>query len=139
MTDIPDGLAEAILKTTSDAILMTGRDGSICFWNPGAERIFGFTAEEIVGRSLDLIIPERLRGRHWDGFRRVMESGQTRYGAGDLLSVPAVRKDGQQISVEFTIIVLRDADERVTGMAAILRDVTTRFQELRALKLRLAE
>jgi PAS domain S-box-containing protein len=122
-----DGLADAILNTTSDAILMTDRDGAICFWNPGAERIFGFTADEATGCSLDLIIPERLRGRHWDGYQRVMESGQTRYGAGELLSVPSVHKDGHQISVEFTIVILRDADGRVTGMAAILRDITSRF------------
>lgn len=135
----PDGLADALLATVSDAILTTDRDGAIRFWNPGAERIFGFTAEEALGRSLDLIIPERLRKRHWDGYRRSMESGRTRYGSGDLLSVPALRKDGRQISVEFTIIMLRDPAGQVTGVAAILRDVTRRFEELRTLRRRLAE
>jgi PAS domain S-box-containing protein len=135
---ITDGLAAAILNTASDAILATDREGVIRLWNPGAARIFGFTAEEAVGRTLDLIIPERLRGRHWEGYERVMATGETRYASGDLLSVPASTKDARQISVEFTIIVLRDPDGRVTGMAAILRDVTSRFQELRALKRRLA-
>lgn len=136
---VTDGLGDAILGTVSDAILVTDWDGAIRFWNPGAERIFGFTAEEALGRSLDLIIPERLRKRHWDGYRRSMESGRTRYGSGDLLSVPALRKDGRQISVEFTIIMLRDPAGQVTGVAAILRDVTRRFEELRTLRRRLAE
>jgi PAS domain S-box-containing protein len=136
---IVDGLGDAILNTMSDAILVSDRDGIIRFWNPGAARIFGFTSEEAMGRSLDLIIPERLRGRHWEGYGRVMKTAETRYGAGDLLSVPALSKDGRQISVEFTIIILHDADHRPAGMAAILRDVTPRFDELRTLKRRLAE
>ncbi len=136
---ITDGLAAAILDTVSDAILATDREGVIRFWNPGATRIFGFAAEEAIGSTLDLIIPERLRGRHWAGYERAMATGETRYGSGDLLSVPASTKDGRQISVEFTIIVLRGPDGRVTGMAAILRDVTSRFEELRALKRRLAD
>ncbi len=128
------GLGEAILDTSADAILATDRQGVIQFWNPGAVRIFGFTSEEAVGSSLDLIIPERLRKRHWDGWDRVMATGQTRYGAGDLLAVPALAKDARQISVEFTIILLHDAGRRITGMAAILRDVTARFEEMRQLK-----
>ncbi len=108
------------------------------FWNPGAERLFGYSADETVGRSLDLIIPERLRGRHWEGFRRVMATGESRYGEADLLSVPALRKDGATISVEFTVVPLR-SDSRMIGMAAIMRDVTQRFEETRALKRRLAE
>ena len=132
-------LGDTILNTTSDAILATDREGVIRFWNRGAARIFGFTAEEAIGASLDLIIPERLRKRHWDGYERVMASGETRYGAGDLLAVPAVAKGGRQISVEFTIILLQDSERRVSGMAAILRDVTPRFEELRRLKRELAQ
>lgn len=132
-------LGEAILASPADAILATDRDGIIRFWNPGAARIFGFTAEEAAGASLDLIIPERLRARHWDGWRKVMASGQTRYGAGDLLAVPAVTRDGRQISVEFTIILLRGGGGEIAGMAAILRDVTARFEETRRLRRALAE
>lgn len=131
-------LGEAVLNTASDAILAADRQGVISFWNRGAVRIFGFTAEEAIGATLDLIVPERLRKRHWDGYERVMATGETRYGAGDLLAVPAVTKDGRQISVEFTIIRLQDAERRVCGMAAILRDVTARFEELRQLKRELA-
>jgi len=91
---LPDRLAETILSTGSDAIVSADRDGIIGFWNPGAERLFGYSREEAVSRSLDLIIPERLRKRHWDGYSRVMQTGQSRYGQGDVLSVPALRKDG---------------------------------------------
>jgi len=139
LQDIASRLRDAIINTTSDAILATDRQGVIRFWNRGAIRIFGFTAEEAIGASLDLIIPERLRKRHWDGYERVMASGETRYDAGDLLAVPAVAKGGRQISVEFTIILLQDSERRVSGMAAILRDVTPRFEELRRLKRELAQ
>jgi PAS domain S-box-containing protein len=131
-------LGEAILSTGSDAIIAADQDGTIVFWNPGAQRLFGHTFEEALGQPLDLIIPEWLRGRHWGGFRRVMESGNSRYGADDLLSVPALRKDGASISVEFTIVPLR-SDGRMIGMAAIMRDVTKRFDEMRMLKRKLAE
>lgn len=131
-------LPEAILSTRADAIIAADRDGIVYFWNPGAERLFGYSADEAVGRALDLIIPERLRQRHWDGYRRAMESGQSRYGDGDVLSVPALRKDGVTISVEFTIVPLCD-EGRWIGVAAILRDVSARFEELRALKRKLAE
>lgn len=139
LADTITGLGDTILGTSSDAILAADAQGVIRFWNPGASRIFGFAAEEAVGASLDLIIPERLRQRHWQGYQRVMATGATRYGAGDVLAVPAVAKDGRQISVEFTIVLLHDAEGRIAGMAAILRDVTTRFEELRRLKRQLAE
>src|SRR3954468_23252703 len=135
--NIPAGLAEALLDSASDAIIATDRDGRITFWNPGAERIFGFTAAEADGQSLDLIIPENLRARHWSGFRRTMATGESRYGHGDLLSVPALTRDGRRISVEFTIVMLRNGAE-VTGTVAVMRDVTKRFEEVRELKRRLA-
>jgi PAS domain S-box-containing protein len=134
-----DKLIEAILGTQSDAIIATDHSGIIDFWNPGAERIFGFSADEAVGRSLDLIIPENLRDRHWSGFNRVMATGESHYGHGDLLSVPALTKSGQRISVEFTIIMLKDEQKRPAGTIAVLRDVTKRFEEMRALKRQLAE
>ena len=139
LENITSRLGDTILNTTSDAILATDREGVIRFWNRGAARIFGFTAEQAIGASLDLIIPERLRKRHWDGYERVMATGETRYGAGDVLAVPAIAKGGRQISVEFTIILLQDSEQRVSGMAAILRDVTARFEELRQLKRELAD
>jgi PAS domain S-box-containing protein len=136
--DVPDLLAKAVLSARSDAIVAADRDGIICFWNPGAERIFGHASREAIGQSLDLIIPERLRKRHWDGFRHTMETGHSRYGEGDLLSVPALRNDGATISVEFTIVPLKTETGSMTGMVAIMRDVTARFEEMRQLKRKLA-
>ncbi|MCA6114506.1 PAS domain S-box protein [Bradyrhizobium sp. WSM 1738] len=135
---IPAALGEALLRSASDAIVATDREGHITFWNPGAERIFGFSAEEANGQSLDIIIPENLRARHWEGFRHTMATGTSRYGHGDLLSVPALTRDGRRISVEFTIVLLRDNEQEVGGTMAVMRDVTKRFEEVRELKRRLA-
>ena len=137
--NIPAGLAEALLHSASDAIIATDREGNITFWNPGAERIFGFMAAEAVGQSLDIIIPENLRARHWSGFRHTMATGTSRYGRGDLLSVPGLTRDGARISVEFTIVLLRNAAQETTGTVAVMRDVTKRFAEVRELKRKLAE
>jgi PAS domain S-box-containing protein len=134
-----DTLARALLGTNSDAIIAADKDGVVRFWNPGAERIFGYTSEDAVGQSLDIIIPERLRKRHWDGYQQVMEGGESRYGHGDILAVPGIRKDGAGISVEFTIVPLTDEAGRLNGVAAIMRDVTRRFEEVRALKRKLAD
>jgi PAS domain S-box-containing protein len=134
-----DTLARALLGTNSDAIIAADKDGVVRFWNPGAERIFGYTSEDAVGQSLDIIIPERLRKRHWDGYQQVMEGGESRYGHGDILAVPGIRKDGAAISVEFTIVPLTNEAGRLNGVAAIMRDVTKRFEEVRALKRKLAD
>jgi len=134
-----DVLAKAVLSTGSDAIIAADRDGIIRFWNPGAERIFGYSSEAAVGASLDIIIPERLRQRHWHGYNQVMNSGESRYGHGDILAVPSIRKDGAAISVEFTIMPLHDDTGALIGLAAILRDVTKRFEEMRTLKRKLQE
>ncbi|WP_201861381.1 PAS domain-containing protein [Microvirga soli] len=131
-------VANAILSAAADAVVATDREGIIRVWNPGAERVFGYHADEALGQSLDLIIPERLRARHWDGFRHVMATGESHYGAGDLLSVPGLRKDGQRISLEFTIVPLKDEQGQMHGLAAVMRDVTSRFEEIRSLKQKLA-
>ncbi|MPY73295.1 MAG: PAS domain S-box protein [Alphaproteobacteria bacterium] len=136
---LSETLAEAVLATRSDAIVAADREGIIRFWNPGAERIFGHSRSEAIGQSLDIIIPERLRERHWDGYRHVIEGGESRYGQGDILAVPGITKDGAGVSLEFTIVPLRDRSGRMTGLAAIMRDVTGRFEAMRALKRKLAE
>ena len=135
----PSGIGDALLDSASDAIIATDREGMITFWNPGAERIFGFTSAETSGQSLDMIIPENLRARHWAGFRHTMETGTSRYGHGDLLSVPGLTKDGRRISVEFTIVLLHDDAQSVAGTVAVMRDVTRRFEELKELRRRLAQ
>ena len=137
--DLRRALAEAILSANSDAIIAADKEGVIVFWNPGAEWIFGYASTDAIGRSLDIIIPARLRKRHWDGYHRVMESGESRYGHGDILAVPGIKKDGNQISIEFTITPMRDETDQLVGLIAILRDVTKRFEEIRALKRKLGQ
>ncbi len=128
-----------IVEGSPDAVILGDREGVIRIWNAGAEAIFGFTAEEAIGRSMDLIIPERLRARHWDGYDKVMVTGKSRYGSGDLLAVPALRKDGSTISIEFTIQMLKDEHGAILGPVAIIRDVTKRFQREKELARRLKE
>lgn len=139
MMVVPAGLTDALLASASDAIIATDRDGVVTFWNPGAVRIFGFSSGEAIGQPLDFIIPENLRARHWSGYQHTMMTGESRYGEGDLLSVPALTKSGQRISVEFTIAMLRDEHGLPTGTAAILRDVTKNFTEKLALRREVAE
>jgi PAS domain S-box-containing protein len=130
--------ADRLVAGMSDAIVYADADGTIRLWNRGATRIFGFAESEALGGSLDIIIPEGLRQRHWLGYRGTMQSGQSRYGDGQILSVPAVRKDGARISVEFTIVPFADDVGQMIGIAAIMRDATARFEELRALRRELA-
>jgi PAS domain S-box-containing protein len=137
LTDSP--LLNAILQSSSEAIMASDVDGKIMFWNPGATRIFGFDATEALGQSLDLIIPEKLRARHWQGYRHVMATGHSRYSEGDLLSVPALTKDKRRISVEFTIAILRDDQGNMIGMASVMRDSTARFEEMKSLRRKIAE
>jgi PAS domain S-box-containing protein len=127
-----------IVEHAGEAVIFSGRDGRIRQMNPIAARILGWTAAEAIGQSLDLIIPEKQRGRHWDGWNRVMETGVTRY-ATDLLAVPAMRKDGTRLSIEFTVALVRDAAGAIAGIAAVMRDVTERWQRDRELRARLAE
>lgn len=127
-------LGERLLREMPDALVVADAEGLIRVWNSGAERIFGFAGDEALGRSLDLITPENLRARHWSGYRRTMETGETRYGAGDLLSVPATRKDGTRISVQFSILPIAGPDGRLQGIAAIMRDVTADFEARKALQ-----
>lgn len=127
-----------LVQNAPDAIIYADAKGRIFFWNAGAERIFGFSPREAIGQSLDIIIPENLRKRHWQGYDATILSGTTRYGAGNILAVPASRKDLSAVSIEFTIFPFLDDKGRIVGIAAILRDVTKRFNELKALRKELA-
>jgi PAS domain S-box-containing protein len=135
MRDVPDPtwLCERIVETSGDAVVFADCDGVIRLWNRRAETIFGYSRSEAIGRTLDLIIPEKLRARHWDGYRRVMETGVTRYGD-EVLAVPATCKDGSRRSIEFTVALVRDDAESLIGIAAVLRDVTARFEKERRLR-----
>ncbi|MGJ7500507.1 PAS domain-containing protein [Variovorax sp. ZT5P49] len=127
-----------LVEGAGDAIMVCDAAGAITLWNRAAERIFGFTEAEALGKSLDLIIPQRQRQRHWDGYNKTMETGVTKYGA-DLLRVPALHKDGHTLSIAFTVSMLFSADHEVTGIVAIVRDETVRFAEERKLRARLVE
>ena len=121
-----------IVEDAPEAILVADRAGTIVYWNGGAEALFGYAAADAVGQTLDLIVPEPQRARHWAGYRQVVEAGTSRYGR-ELLAVPALRKDGSRLSLEFHVVLLRDADGQVEAIAAIIRDVTERWQRERSL------
>ena len=129
---------EALIQSAGDAIVAAGTDGSILLWNRAAERMFGYTEQEALGHSLDLIIPERFQTRHWEGYRRVMQTGKTRYGT-EVLRVPAMHKDGRRLSIAFTVALLYAPTQEIQAIAAIIRDETHRWEEERALRKRIAE
>jgi len=139
MTETADHgwLYQRIVEDNPIAILFADRDGKIRFWNAGAEAMFGYTPEEALGQSLDLIVPERQRARHWEGWERVMATGVTKYGR-EALAVPSTRKDGSRISIEFNIILLRAPTGELLGAAAMVQDVTARWQQQKEMNARLA-
>ena len=133
-----DTMSQQILALAPDAILYADREGIIQFWNKGAERIFGVPSDQAIGQSLDIIIPEKLRERHWEGYHKTMETGETRYGT-ELLAVPSMHAGGNRLSTEFSIVMLKDDDGTPLGVAAIMRDVTERHQKEKQMRERLAE
>jgi PAS domain S-box-containing protein len=140
MNDFPThgSLCESIVEQSPIAIIVGDREGIMRLWNAGAETMFGWTASEAIGKSMDMIIPEKHRPRHWEGYDRVMASGVTKYGR-SLLAVPALTKDGRRISVEFNVVLLKDAEGRVLGIAASMQDVTARWERDKALRAHVAE
>ena len=132
-----DWLCRRIVENSPMAILFADREGKIRLWNSGAETVFGYTAKEALGQSLDLIVPERQRQRHWEGWDKVMASGVTKYGR-DQLAVPAMRKDGSRISIEFNVVLVRADSGDLAGVAAMVKDVTARWQKQKEMNARLA-
>jgi PAS domain S-box-containing protein len=131
-------LSQQIVEKAADAIIFADKEGIIQLWNSGAESTFGYSADEALGNSLDLIVPEKLRKRHWEGYRKVMATGKTKYGK-ETLAVPAITKGENRISIEFTIVLVTNDSGEPVGTAAIIRDVTERFLKQKELKKRLAE
>lgn len=131
-------LSYNIVQQAPDAILFSDRDGIIRLWNRGCELVFGFTEAEALGQSLDIIIPEKLRARHWEGYFKVMKTGKSGYGT-KLLSVPALHKDGHQISCAFSIVMLKDEQGQPCGVASIMRDVSDAWAREKALKEKIAQ
>ena len=128
---------KALVSQLGEAVIISDRDENILFWNASAERIFGFTPDEALGKTLSIITPERFRERHSKGYFHTIQTGQTKYGH-TLLRVPAVHKDGRSISIAFSVSMLFDEQKQAIAIAAIIRDETERFQEERQLKARLA-
>ena len=128
----------ALIASVGDAVMVCDAAGAILLWNPACERMFGHSEAEVLGLSMDMIIPERLRGRHWEGYHKTMATGITKYGT-DVLRVPAVDKQGRSMSIAFTVGMLHSPDGKVSAIAAVIRDETQRFNDERALKKRLAE
>jgi PAS domain S-box-containing protein len=128
----------ALVAAVGDAVMVCDANGAIVLWNPACERMFGHTEAEALGQSMDLIIPERLRKRHWEGYDKTMATGITKYGH-DVLRVPAVDKQGNSLSIAFTVAMLYGEDGKVSAIASIIRDETVRFNDERALKKRVAE
>jgi PAS domain S-box-containing protein len=131
-------LATAVVKESAEAIVVTDPAGIIRLWNEGAARMFGFSVEEAMGQNLDIIIPEKLRERHWKGYFQTMATGYTRYGD-KLLSVPATHRDGRRLSIEFSVALLRDDTNQIVGISAIMREVSERREAEKALRAKLAE
>ncbi len=132
-----DAIFRSISDNAPDAIVWADADGIVRYWNRGAEELFGWTQAEMLGRSMEQFIPENLRERHWEGYHRVMAGGESRYGRRELLKVPALRADGNRISVEFTLQTQEHSDFGLIAIAT-LRDATDAFNELRELRRRLA-
>ncbi len=130
-------LCDRIVEGAQAGIIFADEGGIIRLWNSGAEAMFGYTAAEAIGQTMEMIIPEKHRARHDEGYARVMQTGITKYGR-DALAVPALRKDGTRISIEFTIVLVRSAEGGVVGAAAIVQDVTARWERDKALRARLA-
>ncbi len=127
-----------LIDCIGDAVIVADAHEKIVLWNAAASRIFGYSEEEALGNTLDLIIPERQRQRHNEGYSKSMETGTTSYGA-SLLKVPAKHKDGHTLSIAFTVGMLFDTNNQAYGVAAVIRDETQGFAEERALKKRLSE
>jgi PAS domain S-box-containing protein len=127
-----------LIDCIGDAVIVADAHEKIVLWNAAATRIFGYSEEEALGHTLDLIVPERQRQRHNEGCRKSMQTGTTRYGT-SLLKVPAKHKDGHTLSIAFTVGLLFDQKHQANGVVAVIRDETDRFAEERALKKRLSE
>ena len=128
---------KALVSHIGEAVIISDRNENILFWNASAQRIFGYSQAEALGRTLSIITPERFRERHSKGYFHTMETGKTKYG-NTLLRVPAVHKDGRSISIAFSVTMIFDDQDQPMAIAAIIRDETERFQEERRLKEKLA-
>ena len=137
---IPDDplLYKDVVEQLPDAVVVADPDGGILVWNRAAEALFGFTAAEAIGSSLDIIIPERFRAAHWEGFRRAVENGRTRLGS-QARTTRSMHKLGHKLYVDLSFGLVTDAAGAVVGSMAVARDCTARYEADKALRSRLAD
>jgi PAS domain S-box-containing protein len=131
-------LFQAIVEQAPDALIFADRSGAIGLWNRASEILFGYSAAEVLGKSLDVIIPERLRSAHWAGFRKAIDTGHAKY-AGRVLTTRSMQKNGKTLYVDLSFALVRKSDGAITGALAIGRDCTDRYLSDRALRTRLSE
>lgn len=110
----------AIVQNISEAFIYADRQGIIRWWSDGAEKLFGFTREEALGQSLDLIIPEKLRDAHWRGFNTAMETGVSKY-YGRIMTTRSLHKTEEKIYVDMSFHLAKDDNGNVLGSSAIAR------------------
>lgn len=122
---VEPGVFEAIVAHVVDALVFADRDGVIRVWNAGAEALFGFSATEVAGSSLDVMIPERFRAAHWNAYRSALERGRTAHG-GQVRTTRATHKDGRRLYVDMSFAVVTGPDGAVIGSVAMARDATQR-------------
>lgn len=135
---LPPSLSADLLQSVPEAVIFSDLDGIIRLWNPGCEKVFGFPASEAIGQSLDLIIPERMRAAHWDGFNKAIQRGGVLPGRTSMIT-RANHKSGESIYVDMSFAMVKDASGNMLGSAAVARDATKRFNDEKALRKQLAE
>ncbi len=114
----------AVVETADDAILTMTRDGLIRSFNPGAERTFGYKAEEAVGQPLRMLMPERFRGPHEEGFRRYLKTGEAHVVGKGPVELAGLRKSGEEFPLELSLGEMRSGDNLM--FTGVIRDITDR-------------
>jgi PAS domain S-box-containing protein len=138
VTNEEAALSRALVDHLADALIFADREGLIRVWNAGAEAVFGYPADEVLGRRLDLLIPERLRPAHWTAFDAAVETGRMKYGR-DAMTTRSMHRDGSDLYVDLSFALVRDDAGEVLGSVAVARDITHRFLKEKAARKRLAE
>jgi PAS domain S-box-containing protein len=132
------GLFQALIEQLADAVVFADRDGLIRVWNAGAESVFGYSAHEVLGRRLDVLIPERLRSAHWAAFDAAIETGLMKHGR-ESMTTRSIRKDGSDLYVDLSFALVKDGSGHVLGSVAVARDITSRFRTDKESRKRIAE
>jgi PAS domain S-box-containing protein len=129
-----DTLAADIMTCMQEAVVYADLEGIIRYWNHGSEMVFGFSADEAVGQSVDIIVPEKMRKAHWDGYNKAIAHGDTLSGRGARMT-RALQKSGEPLYVEMSFAMVRNQAGTLTGSIAVARDATARYMAERAARL----